>query len=394
LANGKQHMGIELQRAIIHVDMDAFYASVEQLDQPALAGRPVLVGGLGGRGVVAAASYEARAFGVHSAMPMVRARQLCREAVCVAPRMTRYREVSSQVFTVFREFTPLVEGLSLDEAFLDVTGSVRLFGGIREIGANIRDKIKERTGLVASIGMAHNKFLAKLASDVQKPAGFVLVEPNEVSTFLDPMPIGRLWGIGRKTEPVLKRMGILTVGQLRSADPEALKPALGNRTGHFLSLARGQDERPVSAERTDKSISHEMTFDVDLSNPHELRAELQRQVEAVMQRLRRKGLAARTVHVKIRDKRFHTVTRSRSLRAASNRTDTMFTVARGLLDTWLAEHGNTPVRLLGVGVSGLEEGAGDMAGLDRAMDDIAERYGADKITHALTLSSRQRKRDR
>jgi DNA polymerase-4 len=304
--------------------------------------------------------------------------------------MPRYREVSGQVFSVFHEFTPLVEGLSLDEAFLDVTGSVRLFGGVRAMGARIRDEVRERTGLVASIGMAHNKFLAKLASDAGKPAGFVEVAPDDVAAFLDPMPVGRLWGIGRKTEPLLKRMGVLTVGQLRTADPQALRPVLGNRTGHFLALANGEDERPVNADRTDKSISHEVTFDTDLTDSREMRAELQRQAEAVMQRLRSKGLAARTVQVKIRDDRFHTVTRSRSLRAASNQTATVHSVARGLLATWLEEHANTPVRLLGVGVSGLEEGAREVAGLDRAMDGITERYGADKITHALTLTRRTR----
>jgi DNA polymerase-4 len=307
--------------------------------------------------------------------------------------MQRYREVSGQIFEIFRETTPLVEGLSLDEAFLDVTGSVRLFGSVRCIGLEIRKKIAEKTGLVASIGMAPNKFLAKLASDAQKPAGFVEVSTEGAQAFLDPMPVGRLWGIGRKTEPHLRRSGILTIGQLRKADPEVLRLVLGKRSGHFLALARGEDDRRVEPDRADKSISHEVTFDTDLTDPREMMAELQRQSEAVTRRLRRKHLAARTVHIKIRDHRFNSVTRSRTLRAPSCSTTTVYRVAAGLLKTWLNDHGSTPVRLLGVGVSGLEEGVFSAPSLEQALDRIEDRYGPGKIMHGLALSRQKSDKD-
>jgi DNA polymerase-4 len=365
--------------------MDAFYASVEVLDQPQLAGAPVIVGGLGPRGVVAAASYAARQFGVFSAMPVMRARRLCPNGVYIRPRMARYREVSAEIFALFRDVTPLVEGLSLDEAFLDVTGSLRALGDIESIGRLLQARILEQTGLQASIGMAHNKFLAKLASDFRKPAGFFHVAPERVREFLDPMPIGRLWGIGRKTEPRLRTIGVLTIGQLARCEDEMLRSVLGNRTGHFQALARGEDERAVCAERAERSISHEMTFDTDLLDSRELRAELLRQSEAVMRRVRRQHLAARTIHLKIRDHRFRSVTRSRSLRAATASTRTCYQVARGLLATWLESHANTPVRLLGVGVSGLGDAQGTEVSIDLTLDEISERYGNRVITRGLAL---------
>jgi DNA polymerase-4 len=394
---GKLAMTQSAQRAIIHVDMDAFYASVECLDDPSLKGLPVIVGGLGPRGVVATASYEARVFGVHSALPMGRARKLCPQAHFVRPRMARYREKSAEVFAIFREFTPLVEGLSLDEAFLDVSGSLALFGNPQEIGRQIRDRIKQETGLTASVGIAHNKFLAKLASDVQKPGGLVSVDPARVQAFLDPMPVSRLWGVGKKTAPRLKALGILTIGQLRRTAPSILQTVLGNRSGHFLRLARGEDDREVTPGRPDKSISHEVTFDRDLLDQDELLAELQRQAEAVSRRLRRQGLMASTVVVKIRDPGFHTVTRSSTMRACSNSTNTLYRMARALFQGWRADHKSTSVRLLGMGVSGLEEAgfadhsAGDQAdsaseqNIDRVLDSIHRRFGAAGVVHGQTL---------
>lgn len=383
-------------RAIIHVDMDAFYASVEQGDAPELRGQAVIVGGLGARGVVSAASYEARRFGVHSAMPMVRARALCPRAHFLRPRMARYREVSEQIFAVFKELTPLVEGLSLDEAFLDVTGSLRLFGSREAIGQLLRERILARTGLQASVGMAHNKFLAKLASDVRKPAGFVSVPPDGVQAFLDPMPVGRLWGIGRKTEPRLRAVGLLTIGQLRRADPLVLRDILGNRSGHFLALARGEDEREVSTDQPDKSISHEVTFDVDLMDGRELLAELQRQAEAVARRLRHQHLAARTVQLKIRDRQFRTMTRSLTLRAATQGTRTIYQSGKSLLSRWLRENHNTPVRLLGIGVSGFEDAEpelerGGAAALDAVLDRISERFGSGAAGRGLGMAGRRKK---
>lgn len=386
-----------IPRAIIHVDMDAFYASVEQLDQPQYKNQPVIVGGTGGRGVVAAASYEVRKFGVFSAMPMSRARRLCPQAIILPVRMSRYREISAAVFDVFRNVTPQVEGLSLDEAFLDVSGSLSLFGSIETIGASLRAEILERTGLHASVGMAHNKFLAKLASDIAKPRGFVHVPQNGVRTFLDPMPVKRIWGLGKKTLPKIQKLGILTIGQLRKADPIILSTALGNRSGHFQALARGEDEREVMASTADKSLSREVTFDQDVSKPGELVAELQGQVESVTGRLRSHGLLARTIQVKIRDNRFRTATRSRSLAAPTASTEVVFQQARMLLQTWLAQHKNTPVRLLGVGVSGLEAPAkhglvfdtARQTALDQTMDKIKRRYGDDKAMRALALKRKK-----
>jgi DNA polymerase-4 len=385
------------QRSIIHVDMDAFYASVESLDEPLLKGQPIVVGGLGSRGVVATASYEARVHGVHSALPMSRARRLCPKAHFIRPRMARYREKSVEVFSIFREFTPLVEGLSLDEAFLDVTGSLKLFGTQAEIGALIKQRILGETGLTASVGLAHNKFLAKLASDVQKPDGLVFVDPQEINAFLDPMPISRLWGIGKRTAPKLKALGILTIGQLRKSDISIIRPALGNKSEHFVRLSRGEDDRPVLSGRPDKSISHEVTFDIDLTDKTKLLAELQQQAESVSRRLRAQGLMASTVVVKIRDSGFRTVTRSRSMRACSNSTQTLYRMARALFEKWRESHRTTPVRLLGMGVSGLEEtnwsdhDSGDHLDsrgeqeIDRVFDSINKRYGDAKIVHGQTL---------
>ena len=385
------------QRAIIHVDMDAFYASVECLDDPALKNQAVIVGGLGPRGVVATASYEARVYGVHSALPMGRARRLCPKAHFIRPRMARYREKSAEVFSIFRDFTPLLEGLSLDEAFLDVTGSLKLFGTQAEIGALIKQRIQRETGLTASVGLAHNKFLAKLASDAQKPDGLVFVDPEKVNSFLDPMPISRLWGIGKRTAPRLKALGILTIGQLRRTDISIIRPVLGNRSEHFLRLARGEDEREVKPSQPDKSISHEVTFDTNISDRTELLAELQRQAESVSKRLRAQRLMASTVVVKIRDPGFHTVTRSRSMRACSNSTQTLYRMARALFENWRESHRTTPVRLLGMGVTGLEqaESSGHDTGdrldssseqeIDRVFDSINQRYGEARIVHGQTL---------
>lgn len=384
--------------------MDAFYAAVEERDCPELRGQPVIVGGLGARGVVATANYAARQYGVHSAMPMGRARRLCPHAVYLRSRMSHYRAESTRIFEIFRTYTPLVEGLSLDEAFLDVSGSRRLFGSVGDMARKLKDEIRERTGLTASVGVAHNKFLAKLASDLQKPDGLVIVPPDRVHEFLDPMPVRRLWGIGPRTEPKLKAQGILTFGQFRRTDPAVLKSLLGNRAEHFLRLARGEDDREVVADSPDKSISHEVTFDTDLTERDEMLAELQHLAEAVAERLRRRQLLARTVTVKIRDPSFRTVTRSRSMPAGTDLTMAIYRLARALFEGWRASHRSTAVRLLGVGASGLEhrlgvEGEGADAGfpldgpsdgrLDSVMDQINRRYGDAKIVHGQILRRRR-----
>jgi DNA polymerase-4 len=377
--------------------MDAFYASVESLDDPALADQPVIVGGLGPRGVVAAANYEARKSGVHSAMPMARAHRLCPHARFIRPRMARYREKSAEVFSIFRNFTPLVEGLSLDEAFLDLSHSLKLFGEQEGIARIIKQRIRDETGLTASVGVAHNKFLAKLASDAEKPDGLVWVKPDRVESFLDPMPIGRLWGIGKQTAPRLRVLGILTIGQLRKSDISVIRPVLGNRSEHFMRLSRGEDEREVEVGRPDKSISNEVTFDSDLIDRNEILAELQSQAENVARRLRARQLLARTVVVKIRDGNFHTVTRSRSMRACSNSTRTLYRMARALFLSWRDSHRTTAVRLIGMGATGLEDmplsggEEGDrlenssQTRIDAVIDNITRRYGDKKMTYGQTL---------
>ena len=384
-------------RAIVHVDMDAFYASVECLDKPELKDQPVIVGGLGPRGVVATASYAARIFGVHSAMPMSQARRLCPQAHYIRPRMSRYQEISARIFSVFRDFTPAVEGLSLDEAFLDVTSSLKLFGRQEEIGLQVKQAILRTTGLTASVGIAHNKFLAKLASDAQKPDGLVHIRPSDVLRFLDPMPVSRLWGIGRRTVPKLTALGILTIGQLRRCDVSIIQPVFGKRSEHFHLLARGEDDRDVQPTRPDKSISNEVTFDANLMDHRELLAELLRQSEKVSRRLRAQNLMASTVVVKIRDSEFRTISRRRSMRACSNSTRTLYRMARALFEIWWDKHRTTPVRLLGMGVTGLEldDRTGNAAGdrldsntegsLDTVLDRINQRYGDTKIVHGLAL---------
>jgi DNA polymerase-4 len=381
--------------------MDAFYAAVESMDNPDLDNQPVIVGGLGSRGVVATANYLARAHGVHSAMPVNQARRLCPQGQYIRPRMSRYREISRSIFAIFREFTPMVEGLSLDEAFLDVTGSLKLFGHQQAIGLEIKEGIQSRVGLTASVGMSHNKFLAKLASDAQKPDGLVFVSREDVLSFLDPMPIQRLWGIGKQTAPKLKARGILTIGQLRRSDISVLRPVLGNRAEHYQQLARREDERLVEPVRPDKSISHEVTFDNNILDWSELLAELLRQSESVAARLRRQELMAKTVVVKIRDGSFRTVTRSRSMLACSNSTKTLYLMARALFDTWRQKHRTTPLRLLGMGVSGLEtlqtdeNALGDQLdtrsekNLDRVFDRINKRYGDARIVHGLALKRKK-----
>ena len=393
------------QRAILHVDMDAFYAAVEILDNPALKDQAVIVGGLGPRGVVATANYAARLSGAHSAMPMSKARRLCPHAQFLPPRMERYRQVSAEVFKLFRGITPMVEGLSLDEAFLDVTASLKLFGHAPDVARRIKAGIQQEIGLTASVGVAHNKFLAKLASDLQKPDGLVCVPANRVHEFLDPMPLSRLWGIGPRTAPRLGSLGILTFGQLRRVDTAVLRPILGNRAEHFRRLAAGEDDREVVSVSPDKSISHEITFDQDLLDHDQLLAELQVLTEAVARRLRQRQLIAQTVVVKIRDPAFNTVTRSRSMRAGSNNTMTLYRMARALFEAWRTGNHSTPVRLLGMGVSALEHRSGDAQTsgttsgnqldggkeqrLDQVLDSINSRYGDSRIVHGLTLLRRR-----
>jgi len=391
-------MTVEPHRAILHVDMDAFYASVEQHDDPGLEGKPVIVGGTGGRGVVAAASYEVRRFGVHSAMPMREALQRCPHAVCVNPRMRRYKEVSRQVFAVFHDFTPLVEGLSLDEAFLDVTASLKLLGPADAIALEIKRRILADTGLTASVGLAGNKLLAKIASDLRKPDGFVWIRPEEVTDTLDPLSIRRLFGIGRKTGARLEEHGIHTFGQLRLAPEAVLWPIFGRYTQRVRERAAGIDERPVVADWEEKSISAEETFERDIRDHEQLYAELASLADRTCARLRAKQLVAGEVHVKIRRRDFTTYTRQKSFSPPTQETRVIAEIARALLRRWLETQPRAALRLLGVGVGALSPAqqldlfaataSAAPAKLDAAVDGIQEKFGMQSIARASSLRTR------
>jgi DNA polymerase-4 len=382
-------------RVILNVDMDAFYASVEQRDNPGLRGKPVVVGGGSNRGVVAAASYESRVFGIRSAMPMAEALRRCPHLIRVAPRMARYQAVSREIFAIFNEFTPLVEGLSLDEAFLDVTSSRRLFGSGRRIASVIKDRIRERTGLTASVGVASNKLVAKIASDLDKPDGLVVVGAEQVHATLDPLPVSVIPGIGKRTLARLSAIGVHTIAELRSAPDRELEPVFGRFTRKTRERASGIDERPVVASRAEKSISNEQTYDVDLSERRDMERQLLRLTERTAGRLRKAALSAGTVQVKIRQSDFRTFTRQKRLKPPGNGTDQIYAVARELLAAWLSGNPDARIRLLGVGCSSLAPaeqpdlfGDGDASQsseFDRTIDEIRDRFGSDSLARARTL---------
>jgi len=371
--------------------MDAFYASVEQYDHPELKGRAVVVGGdPHGRGVVSAASYEARAFGVHSAMPMAQALRRCPQAAVLPVRIERYAEVSHVIGAIFERYTPLVEPISLDEAFLDVTGSTNLFGNAEQIGRTIKDEIREQTHLTASVGIAPNKFLAKLASDLEKPDGFVTIDEPNKQRILDPLPVGRIWGVGKVTEKALRAHGIDTIAQLRRSTPAELEAIVGHGAAELLRLARGEDDRAVEPDRQRKSISSEQTFATDVGDAAVLLSVVLQQVEEVAHRLRRGHLKARTVTLKLRYGDFRTVTRSDTLAEATNVTQSLWEAAERIFRRWRARSAE-PLRLLGMGVSGLQdERAGQqllfadpreekLKKLDEAVDRIRDRYGKNAV---------------
>jgi len=339
------------EASILHVDLDAFYASVEQLHDPALRGRPVIVGGLGPRGVVAAASYEAREYGVHSALPMARARRACPDGVFVAPRFEVYAEVSRAVMTILRSYTPLVEPIASDEAFLDVAASRRLHGPGPECAVAVRARVRAETGLAASVGVATTKLLAKLASDDAKPDGLLVVQPGTELDYLHPLPVRRLWGVGPATERRLAPFGVRTVGDLAAVAEGDLVGALGSASGHHLhALAWNRDDRPVEPRREVKSIGCEETFPTDLVDRAELTSEVVRLADRVGQRLRGASRAGRTVQLKVRYKGFRTITRSRTLPEPTDLAADVGRVARELLDAVPVGDG---IRLLGVSVQQL-----------------------------------------
>lgn len=380
-----------VDRAILHVDMDAFYASVEVMDDPSLAGRPVIVGGTPeGRGVVSAASYEARKFGVHSAMSAYRARKLCPNGVFIWPRMSRYAEISARIRDIFYHYTPLVEPISLDEAFLDVTGSLRLFGTAIDVGRSIKCRIQDEIGLIASVGVAPNKFLAKLASDLEKPDGFVVITQEEAESRLADLPVRRLWGVGKQTQKLLARLNVHKISDITAMPTEELEAHLGVHARRLQSLARGIDDRPVVADWEAKSISNERTFSSDIGAKDELRAIADALSERVASRLRKSGLLAHTVQIKARYPDFTTVTRAVTLPEPTDQTQVIREAARDLLEKRLKRKGR-PLRLLGVGVSNLvhpEDGVGELfveearekkSRVDHLMDELQDRFGPDAI---------------
>jgi len=383
---------VRTSRTILHVDMDAFYASVEERDRPELKGKPLIVGGIDGRGVVAAASYAVRRFGVRSAMPMREALRRCPEAICIRPRMNRYKEVSAQVFDIFHEFTPLVEGLSLDEAFLDVTASLRLMGDGETIATEIRRRIRADTGLTASIGISPNKLLAKIASDLNKPDGMCRLGPDNLFPVLDALPIQKLYGVGEKSLPKVLAAGIRTFGDLRLADDARVWRAFGKHGKSMRERATGIDDRPVVPDREEKSISAEETYVVDIHEPAELERQLTHLADRTGTRLRAQALAAGTVTVKIRRRDFTTYTRQRAV-PPTQETAVISAVAISLMREWLRLQPGAEVRLLGVGVGDLQpprqadlfDVGPQESRLDAAIDGIRGRFGTTVLTRASLL---------
>jgi DNA polymerase-4 len=341
-------------RVVAHVDMDSFYASVEVRDDPGLAGKPIVVGGnADGRGVVSSASYEAREFGIRSAMPTARALRLCPDLIVVPPRPDKYATASRILRGVFDEFSPLVEPLSLDEAFLELTGTQRLFGSPHEIGEAIRKRVVAELALTASVGIAPSKFVAKLASDHDKPDGLTVVPPDEVVAFVQSLPLERIWGVGPATLAALHEAGVHTVPELANADPERLEQRLGHHARRLVRLARGEDSRTVSSGIAAKSISHEVTFARDQADEGLLEGVLLGLAEKVARRARRQGVSGRTVTLKLRLPDFTTFTRSRTIEPPTQDADRVYRVGRALFRA--LDRKGAAVRLIGVGVSNLTE---------------------------------------
>lgn len=392
-----------MHRAIIHLDMDAFYAAIEQLDYPHLRGKPLIVGWDSARGVVATASYQARPYGVHSAMPMAQARKLCPQAIIVPPRRERYLEVSRNVFRILRSFTPLVEPLSLDEAFLDVTNSHELFGSAREIAQQIRNKIYQETLLTGSAGIGPSKFIAKIASDMRKPDGLFEVQANDVLDFLQPLPVTKIWGVGKVTAKSLQDLGITTIGALSRFPKQTLVSRFGTHGQRLYELDHGIDDRPVNPRREVKSIGEEETFALDLSDNDTIQAVLLQQAQDVARRLRKRALVAKTITVKIKlaerleGGKFRLYTRSRSLPSPTNDAPEIYRVAALLFQS--VPRKTRAVRLAGIYTSNMESEQ-DVSQLDlftsssqpndkrqrlgKALDRLSQKYGEGVIHYGAT----------
>jgi DNA polymerase IV len=384
-------------RVIAHADMDAFYAAVEQLDDPSLRGRPLIVGPNSARGVVLTASYEARPFGVGSAMPMASARRLCPHALIVPPRFERYQQISKIIMDLFEDFSPRVEALSLDEAFLDMTGSDKLFGAPEAIGRKLKAAVRDATGgLTASVGISGTKYVAKVASAYRKPDGLTIVAPGEARAWLAPQPVRNLWGAGPKTSARLEALGLHTIGDIAACDPHELERSLGALGRRFIALAQGEDIREVAGSRESRGLSSERTLSVDINARKEIEAYLRSAAETVAQRLRRRSLRAGGVRVKLKRSDFRILTRQRALHRPSDVAAELFSVAVTLLDG-VEDEG--PFRLVGLGgydltgegddsqlALGLEVGrAGRARRLETALDRLAARFGAGTVQRASDL---------
>ena len=380
---------------VMHVDMDAFYASVEIMDNPELKGKPVIVGGveINNRGVVSTASYEARKYGVHSAMPIYKAKKLCPDGIYISGRMERYQEVSKKIHKIFHKYTPRVEKISIDEAFLDLKGCHKLFGSSKKIGKNIKKEIQDKVGLTASVGISKNKFLAKLASTIDKPDGFKIVYNEEVSDFLSDLPIGMLWGVGNKTEKLLHEQGVKTIGMLKKIPKRELENQFGKLGIKLYNLARGKDQREVVSEEEIKSISQEETFSENLSSNLNIFSALMGMTEKVSERLHNKNLKGKTVFIKVRYSNFKTYTRRKTLKNYISSTDLIYDTAKKLLieNNLLTKE----IRLLGVGVSNLSSENQQQLSLfnksikkeklDKTIYKIKDKYGSKSLRRGIDL---------
>ena len=381
-------------RMILHIDMDAFYASVEQLDNPQLRGKCVIVGGSSNRGVVTAASYEARKFGVHSAMPVYQAKQKCPHGIFIPPRMKRYKDVSKKIMYLLTEFSPLVEPVSIDEAYMDITGCEKIHGSPVEIALAIKKKVKETVGLTCSIGVAPSKFLAKIASDLDKPDGLKIISPHEVMPFIQTLPIQKVPGVGKKMQGKLERIGIKTLGDIQKYPEETILKRLGKFGGRLLELSSGKDETPVVPESLHKSVSSERTLPEDTNDVNLLRMHLLSQAEEVAKELRRLDTKARTITLKLKHSDFKQITRSVTLPRPTQSSKNIYEEAVKLLQAYKLTR---KIRLVGVGTSGFlstavpvqmdlfadkKEKSASWEKVDRTVDTIAKRFGKGVIHRA------------
>ncbi|MFQ5650955.1 MAG: DNA polymerase IV [bacterium] len=391
-----------MNRTILHLDMDAFFAAVEQLDHPHYRGKPVIVGadpkGGQGRGVVATASYEARKYGIHSAMPISQAYRRCPHGIYLRGRHKRYAEQSRAMMDILREFTPVIQKISIDEAFLDLTQSLNLFGDAESLGRQIKARILEQLQLTASIGIAPNKFVAKIASDLDKPDGFVVVRPGEEKDFLHPLPISRLWGVGKKTEAVLRELGIETIGQIADASEVELNKRFGKWGNALWRLSHGLDARAVETTEVQKSISQERTFDVDTDDRELIEQTLFRLADSLSRMMRKDRLKGRTITLKIRFEDFSTFTRSKTFADFIDSTQIIKGVAISLYRRF--SKSKRKVRLLGIGVSQLNSVSGEQLGLfdqeaplntklTKLLDSLKEKFGEDAVQRAALLERKK-----